>query len=897
MGRTKVRDTRHAMGSGSSLLTLRRKLTSLSAQLADLSSAPVPHASTVDLATAKKQIQLLKRSVGSISRHITKLSKAIEQEQRRRNRLPTGDSPTVDTTPNEEPSCPGLYNGTVTFGLGQSDRRLVPAIYEMLDDFPDCNELGYCKVRVGEDVIRTVDRDRIGSYTVKELDGCQSAAVAIEEWGGRDELVGLVCSLFIANSEEETPISSFDFRDMQAAEAEAGSVHLDGRALFCSTVEAAAEGSHKPYLVIPTDCTSDWRLSAGLPAEPYVHCGSRLARTAGKVAGVHTPYEYISSAASSATGMHVEDALLGSINILFTGAPKVWLIVPPSALGLLEAKVKKALTDPLRFARPCSQFVRHMDALLSPRLLEEWKVPYHIVTCRAGEMVVTLPGAYHQVANAGPNYAQAINFAPPGWSGPPEGYSFCGPNCPLWDPPTAAHFRFQEGEDESEEAQKDHRHERVADGVRDDIQVGSKDEVAMCSEKYSGPNAVRKPEDDFDSWTSLDHTMAPAVLHTSRTLSQLMVNNLKNPRKRPSTFTADVRESDSDVSGSEDFGSSSVEFQAVGLPGQCATLSHSPDVSTPLEIDHWRESVSQAARAGGFCVDGVLQALRNAPNDQSCIKVLRTLQCICEIANIPLLLQIKSHLQTPGKASYRNTKDGRFCQGVRGLVHLHQNISTLQAVSFLTCYQIAAQKMEYFQLFEAVVAQRKAATKLASDERRNLKKRQSRGTSTPACTSPLRPVQVRAIVKNEILRSMEQDENSRHAAKGDLEAYLKHGRIFHLLLGSASPSLLVLLPLYDLAEKAPSLDLSAFCPPGKGSEKYKRDLAAPIGSSCLLKASFALATYFGKQLFVARPELEEYWHGDQGSSAEEPSPMLLNISEQEMMMTKPTEVSRLFRRG
>lgn len=211
---------------------------------------------------------------------------------------------------------------------------------------------------------------------------------------------------------------------------EAETAKLDERQLFCSTVEGASSSSEKPYLVIPTKYTPAWRKSASLPPEPYIDCSRQLSRTIGKVAGVYTLYEYVSSVVCSATGIHVEDAWLRSANIVFAGAPKVWLIVPPEFAEALKAKVKEDLADRVRPVHPYSQFVRHMDALLSPKLLEKWEILYHIISCKAGEMVITLPGAYHQVINAGPNYAQAINFAMPDWSRPPKSYRFCGKACP-----------------------------------------------------------------------------------------------------------------------------------------------------------------------------------------------------------------------------------------------------------------------------------------------------------------------------------------------------------------------------------------------------------------------------------------------------------------------------------
>lgn len=45
-------------------------------------------------------------------------------------------------------------------------------------------------------------------------------------------------------------------------------------------------------------------------------------------------------------------------------------------------------------------------------------------------MIITLPGTYHQVVNAGPNYAQAINFAATSdWMSPPDEYRFCTVDC------------------------------------------------------------------------------------------------------------------------------------------------------------------------------------------------------------------------------------------------------------------------------------------------------------------------------------------------------------------------------------------------------------------------------------------------------------------------------------
>ncbi|KAL1629203.1 hypothetical protein SLS56_005538 [Neofusicoccum ribis] len=809
----------------------------------------------------------------------------------------------------------------------------VPTIHQVLADFPASQRLGYCKIRVGDDARRGVDCARMAGYSVGDLDGHQSAAVGLEEWSGPAALAGMVCSIFTApdaGDDEEIRRHGFVFPDMEAAEAAAPQLH--GYELFCATVEGACAADKKPYLVIPTDCTSEWRRSAGLPQEPCVDCGSRLRQTAGRIAGVHTPYEYISSAAQSGTGMHVEDAMLGSANIVLAGAPKVWLIVPPDNLDALEAKMEK-LGDSLRPIQPCSQFVRHLDALLSPRLLEKWGIEYDIVTCRASEMVVTLPGAYHQVLNAGPNYAQAINFAMPDWSGPPEGYRFCceeeytNPNAPK-----AEHFRVlgcgetgdeeessegsreseaevevegrEEMDEQPEEIEQegseldDERREETEEDKEDALdqnseeekeeQVGSSEtedknqnkDTAKCQQGVPGANSI-----DVLS-TALVRQRASDV-YTARSnafkaLSNHVTTVLTNPRKRyalPLVETTksgcseseesncsdddddDCDDDDDDHDHSSDNGPDcancaecavssggdafntkdddrSFDVQIRGSAAANAISLRRPTTMQQSGIRRWSDCVLHTARHRGFNAEAVLKAFHNAPEDQPILKVLRTLQCICEVANIPLLLQLRRHLlANPKGAASPATAPGiskENSEDIGALVRIHQNISTLRTISWITQYELATHQLEYYQQFEAVVKTRKADTKKATDERRNRKKRLVRRGATAdvdVVSATPRPVQTQVAVKEEIVAMMTKQGMSELAAKDELEQYLKHGKTLHLLLESASPDLLPLLPLYEAEEKLPSLDFLAHNPPDKVSDSDKRELAKPITSS------------------------------------------------------------------
>lgn len=61
--------------------------------------------------------------------------------------------------------------------------------------------------------------------------------MVLEEWGGRDELCRMACSVFVAPRNDRELLSDFTFPDMRVAEAEAEAAELDGYQLFCSAVE------------------------------------------------------------------------------------------------------------------------------------------------------------------------------------------------------------------------------------------------------------------------------------------------------------------------------------------------------------------------------------------------------------------------------------------------------------------------------------------------------------------------------------------------------------------------------------------------------------------------------------------------------------------------------------
>lgn len=304
----------------------------------------------------------------------------------------------------------GYYNGEIKLESAQLGKHTVRNIYRIAEEFPASKEIGYFKSTAGDDL--SIDLEKVSGSTIRIESWCQSQAVRLSP-SENYELSGLVCK------HEVAPVQSSSFRipDLHWTDPS-----LDYRELLSSVVRDA-QGEDMPYLVMPVEFVAYWLESIGLPSE-LLDCGRRLKLTDGWIHGVHTAYLYISASRGSGSALHVEDGFLGSINIVLAGAPKVWLMVEPSYRVELEIKAKEKLGGD---DYSCSQFVRHLDNLLSPELLDQWEIPYRIVPCRAGDMIATFAETYHQVVNVCPNISMAINFAPgPDWAGPPKDYQFCG---------------------------------------------------------------------------------------------------------------------------------------------------------------------------------------------------------------------------------------------------------------------------------------------------------------------------------------------------------------------------------------------------------------------------------------------------------------------------------------
>jgi uncharacterized membrane protein YgcG len=145
-----------------------------------------------------------------------------------------------------------------------------------------------------------------------------------------------------------------------------------------------------------------------------------------RIPGVNTTMLYVGMWRAM-FAFHVEDLDLYSINYLHTGAPKSWYSIQPERRLRFEALAEGHFASDLR---ECKEYLRHKTKLFSPTRMRESGLPFDTVVQRAGEFVVTFPGAYHAGFNHGFNLAEATNFATPRWlsMGPKARICKCRPH-------------------------------------------------------------------------------------------------------------------------------------------------------------------------------------------------------------------------------------------------------------------------------------------------------------------------------------------------------------------------------------------------------------------------------------------------------------------------------------
>jgi hypothetical protein len=134
--------------------------------------------------------------------------------------------------------------------------------------------------------------------------------------------------------------------------------------MFNNLCQNPPKGQRRPYYIGPVEPIKG---ILGLDFKPLVHAGYRLCRwNYGNLPGINTVYIYISFGEDTPAPLHVEDAKLGSVNLVHKGAPKIWLIIEEQWAERLEEKLFTLHWVEKR----CTQAVRHVSTLVYPKQLD-----------------------------------------------------------------------------------------------------------------------------------------------------------------------------------------------------------------------------------------------------------------------------------------------------------------------------------------------------------------------------------------------------------------------------------------------------------------------------------------------------------------------------------------------
>lgn len=123
--------------------------------------------------------------------------------------------------------------------------------------------------------------------------------------------------------------------------------------------------------------------------------------------------------------IHTEDCDLGSLNYLHFGEPKLWYCVSSTNANKFEAAVYEHISK----IYECNTPLCHKTFIVTPAFLQEYDIPYSIVTQNAGEIVATMYRAYHWGFNTGYNVCESVNIATPIYESYYKNAKVCGKDC------------------------------------------------------------------------------------------------------------------------------------------------------------------------------------------------------------------------------------------------------------------------------------------------------------------------------------------------------------------------------------------------------------------------------------------------------------------------------------
>ena len=130
------------------------------------------------------------------------------------------------------------------------------------------------------------------------------------------------------------------------------------------------------------------------------------------------------SCGKSQLGDHIEHSGAGSVNILYDGAVKEWVIYSPShylsAISQMQSVQNELELG--KFTGVCDQTLTHRDTRFDPPVKNCIST---IVLQEPGDIVIVHPSAIHNVKNHGTNIAESRNFLPMKYANRLATYKVC----------------------------------------------------------------------------------------------------------------------------------------------------------------------------------------------------------------------------------------------------------------------------------------------------------------------------------------------------------------------------------------------------------------------------------------------------------------------------------------
>jgi hypothetical protein len=105
---------------------------------------------------------------------------------------------------------------------------------------------------------------------------------------------------------------------------------------------------------------------------------------------------------------HVEDLYMYSINYMYKGSPKVWYSISHNQKPKLDAYIEKKKLQ-LKINDP--DILHKLILLVDAKELSQNNIKVHRTIQYPGEIIFTLPKAYHAGFSTGFNCAEAVNLA------------------------------------------------------------------------------------------------------------------------------------------------------------------------------------------------------------------------------------------------------------------------------------------------------------------------------------------------------------------------------------------------------------------------------------------------------------------------------------------------------